>query len=81
MTLETYPRWVSCKDTAKAVRRAIKTQWPRVKFSVRSSVYSGGASIDVRWTDGPAGRRLRAGVIPSQRNQGSQSRRGEAQPR
>ena len=53
MTLETHPRWINCKDTAKAVRRAIKTQWPRVKFSVRSSVYSGGASIDVRWTDGP----------------------------
>lgn len=46
-------RWFSCADTAKLIRKALKERWPRVKFSVRSDVYSGGASIDVRYTDGP----------------------------
>lgn len=45
--------YISCADTAKLVRQALKAAFPGVKFSVRSSVYSGGASIDVRWTDGP----------------------------
>jgi hypothetical protein len=31
----------------------LKKAFPGVKFSVRSSVYSGGASIDVSYTDGP----------------------------
>jgi hypothetical protein len=43
----------STADTAKRVRKALKHYFPTVKFSVRSKVYSGGASIDVRWTDGP----------------------------
>lgn len=46
-------KYISCADTAKLVRQALKESVPDVKFSVRSSVYSGGASITVRWTDGP----------------------------
>lgn len=46
-------KYLSCAETAKLVRQALKEAFPAVKFSVRSSVYSGGASIDVRWTDGP----------------------------
>lgn len=46
-------RWISCADTAKLIRAALKQEWPAVKFSVRSSTYSGGASIDIKWTDGP----------------------------
>lgn len=45
--------YLSCAETAKLVRAALKTQFPGTKFSVRSDTYSGGASIDVRWTDGP----------------------------
>ncbi len=45
--------YLSCADTAKLVRQALKAVFPSVKFSVRSKVYSGGASIDVSWTDGP----------------------------
>ena len=45
--------YISCADTAKLVRRELKTRWPGVKFSVRSKIYSMGASIDVSWTDGP----------------------------
>lgn len=46
-------RYVSPADTAKALRQALKAAFPAQKFSVRTSVYSGGASIDVRYVDGP----------------------------
>lgn len=45
--------YLSCADTAKLIRTKLKAAFPGVKFSVRSNVYSGGASIDVSWTDGP----------------------------
>lgn len=45
--------YMSVTDTAKLVRQALKAAFPGVKFSVRSSSYAGGASIDVGWTDGP----------------------------
>lgn len=38
---------------AKNVRAILKHKFPGAKFSVRSSSFSGGDSIDVRWTDGP----------------------------
>lgn len=44
---------ISCTDTAKLIRKALKRRFPRTKFSVTSKTYSGGASIDVKWTDGP----------------------------
>ena len=40
-------------ETAKLVRQALKTAFPSIRFSVRSKTYSGGASIDVDWIDGP----------------------------
>lgn len=39
---------------AKNIRIQLAAAFPGVKFSVRSSVYSGGDSIDIKWTDGPA---------------------------
>lgn len=45
--------YLSCAATAKLVRAALKGAFAGDRFSVRSSVYSGGASIHVRWTDGP----------------------------
>ena len=45
--------YISCADTAKLVRQALKESFPGIKFGVRSSTYSGGASIYIRWTDGP----------------------------
>lgn len=44
---------LSCAETATLVRGALKQAFPSVKFSVRSKTYSGGASINVEWTDGP----------------------------
>lgn len=45
--------YISVADTAKLVRKALAANFPGMKFSVRSSSYSGGASIRVSWTDGP----------------------------
>ena len=45
--------YLSCAETAKLLRGALKEALPDVQFSVRSHTYSGGASIRVRWTDGP----------------------------
>lgn len=46
-------RYISSTDTAKLIRAALKKRFPRTKFSVRTDKYSGGASIQVRWIDGP----------------------------
>ena len=57
-------KYISCTDTAKLVRKALKKNFPNVKFSVRSSSYSGGASIDVSWTDGPVSQRVDKVIKP-----------------
>lgn len=46
-------KYFSCAETAALVRAALKEAFPGVKFSVRSSTYSGGASMRVEWLDGP----------------------------
>lgn len=46
-------RYLTCAETAKLVRAALKAAHPGVKFSVKSHTYSGGASMRVGWTDGP----------------------------
>jgi hypothetical protein len=52
--------YLSCADTAKLVRAALKESFPGVKFSVKSSVYAGGASINVAYTDGPSAGQVEA---------------------
>lgn len=44
---------LTCSETAKLIRTALKESFNGVKFSVRSSTYAGGASVSVSWTDGP----------------------------
>lgn len=41
------------KETAAAIRPALRAAFPGVKFSVRIDTYSMGSSIYVSWTDGP----------------------------
>lgn len=43
--------YYSCAETAKLIRAELKKNFAGVKFSVRSSVYSGGASIRVHYND------------------------------
>lgn len=45
--------YISCVDTAKLIRKTLKAAFPKQKFSVVSDQYSMGASIRVRWIDGP----------------------------
>jgi hypothetical protein len=52
--------YISVTDTAKIVRGELKKHFPSVQFSVRSSSYSMGASIDISWTDGPIAKAVEA---------------------
>jgi Large polyvalent protein associated domain 29 len=45
--------YLSCAETAKLVRAALRKAFPGARFTVRSSTFSGGASIGIGWTDGP----------------------------
>lgn len=45
--------YISATDTAKLIRKALKESFPGQVFSVRTDSYSGGASIRVKWVDGP----------------------------
>lgn len=54
----TTSRYLTCAETARLVRKALKASFPGIKFSVRSKTYSGGASIRVTWTDGPTAKQV-----------------------
>jgi len=49
---DTKVRYLTVAETAKLVRQALAKHFLGAKFSVRSKSYSGGASIDISWTDG-----------------------------
>jgi len=49
-----YGTYVGAADTARLIRSALKLAFPGVPFSVRSTSYSGGSSVWVKWTDGPS---------------------------
>jgi hypothetical protein len=55
--------FLSSTETAKLIRETLKEQfsaeYPDTKFSVRSSSYSGGASINVSYTDGPSDKEVK----------------------
>lgn len=53
-------RYISCADSAKLVREVLKERFPTVSFSVKSKVYSMGASITIRYVDGPTTREVDA---------------------
>lgn len=53
-------RYITVVETAKMIRAALKEAFPGVKFSVKSSSYSGGASINVSYTDGPSADQVKA---------------------
>lgn len=40
------------KDTAAKIRKALKVAFPATKFSVRTSLFSMGSSVDISWKDG-----------------------------
>lgn len=38
-------------QTAKAIRKELKEQFPNTKFSVRAENFSGGNAVDIEWID------------------------------
>lgn len=55
---------ISPTETAKLIRRTLRREHPAIKFSVRTSKYAGGASVNVRWTDGPTEFAIRKLLAP-----------------
>jgi hypothetical protein len=53
-------KYLSCAETSVMMRKALKEAFPGIKFSVKSKVYSGGASITASWQDGPNGNQVEA---------------------
>jgi Large polyvalent protein associated domain 29 len=47
-------KFICATEVAKLLRKALKETFTNIKFSVVTSNCSGGASIDVRWIDGPS---------------------------
>lgn len=52
--------FINTPETAKLIRKALKSAFPSIKFSVRSKQYSGGSSIGVSWADGPTDSQVEA---------------------
>lgn len=52
----THGAWLNTADVAVLIRERLAAEFPGTTFSVRADSYSGGSSIRVRWTDGPAHR-------------------------
>lgn len=52
-TSATGPVYLSVKETAAAMRRALKASFPEVSFSVRMARGTAHGWIDVSWLDGP----------------------------
>lgn len=51
-------RYIDATESAKMIRRDLSAKYPGVRFAVRTSKYSGGASVTVSWTDGPTAREV-----------------------
>jgi hypothetical protein len=50
----------SATDASKRIRLELKAKFPTIKFSVRTSYYSGGDSIRINWTLGPTAKAVEA---------------------
>lgn len=47
---------------ARAIKRELKTAFPKTKFSVKSRCNSWSDAVDVCWTDGPTHQEVRCSV-------------------
>lgn len=56
--------YLSAADTAKLIRVQLSKHFPTTKFYVNSKTYSGGASIDIDWYDGPTSEQVKAITNP-----------------
>lgn len=44
-------RYITTTETAKIIRKTLKSEFPGIKFSVRSRKYAGGSSINISYND------------------------------
>lgn len=51
--------YIDAAEVAKLIRKTLKLEFPQIKFSVKTSKYSGGASIDISWVDGPTSKQVK----------------------
>lgn len=49
---------LNTKEAAVLTRQILKDRFPGIKFSVRVRFFSGGSSINIRWTGGPTTREV-----------------------
>ncbi len=52
-------RYIDAAEVAKLIRKSLKLEFPQIKFSVRTSKYSGGASVDISWMNGPTSKQVK----------------------
>lgn len=57
-------RYIDVAESAKMIRTLLKSKFPGVKFSVKSSRYAGGASIRIEWSNGPTDKQVRGFTDP-----------------
>lgn len=57
--LKNNPTKSSSANCAIAIREELKTNFPNVKFSVKSSNFAGGDSVSITWSDGPTNDQVR----------------------
>lgn len=61
---ETLYRSYTTAGTAQLIREALKQAFPTVKFSVTSSTFANGSSVDIAYTDGPSNRQIEQVYAP-----------------
>ena len=55
---ETLYRSYTTAGTAQLIREALKKAFPTMKFSVTSSTFANGSSVDIAYTDGPSSKQV-----------------------
>lgn len=58
--LKANPRKSSAANASAAIKEELKKAFPTIKFSVKSSNFSMGDSVDISWTDGPTSKEVDA---------------------
>ncbi|QKG54850.1 LPD29 domain-containing protein [Hymenobacter sp. BRD67] len=61
---ETLYRSYTTAGTAQLIREALKKAFPTVKFSVTSSSFANGSSVDIAYTDGPSSKQVERVYAP-----------------
>ena len=50
--MENGTTYLSAVEIAKRIREELKKHFPKTKFYIRASTYTGGSSISIKWIDG-----------------------------